>query len=120
MTPIEAMAKAYEREMSRWHWDFTVGQRQIKIIRSGDDAEEIMHQCISEGYISSDQIDMLMESFQQPASARAALLALAECDLPAELFDAATQAETDVRNSKKLEKRFKFLLRSIANTDQPA
>ena len=49
------------------------------------------------------------------AGMRAALLALAECDLPSEIFDEAMHSETDSRSSIKLEKRFKFLLRSIAN-----
>ncbi len=103
------MAKAYEREMSRWSWDFIASKRQIKINRAGDDAEEIIHRCSSDGYISSEQIDILMESFQQPASARAALLALADCELPDHVVGTCCSI-----NEHATRQEFRAIIRSIA------
>lgn len=82
MTPVEAMAKAYEEESSRWEWNFKPQEQRITITRMRDsDAEAvIIHECSSEGYHCSDAIDELLERFSQPAAGSKALLALAEVE----------------------------------------
>lgn len=120
MTPLEAASTAYNYERSRWR----VQERhppkpRFRIMRSDYESEttDVIFETDDHG-----EIHVQFDRLRDDASMRAALLALAECELPDDLVAHALKNSASkfpeghfvgVREGYRIE--FRAMLRSIAN-----